>query len=272
VPSTPLHHKPIFYGSPAADAAFWLLVVLHIVPAMIAPIAAIVAFASKKGERLHLAAGKYFTRSMYAVALTGIVLDVVRLSFFVKENHTKYMGYSMPSTYPARLGFLYAALCVLYMLRESAPPAVFRPNAGLNPWVPRVLLGLGIAFTLLIVAVYNPWTGALWMIVTFMLLVHLVARGRASLTERSAGVAHHRFGMAFLAAFSWWGALQGFGPAIQGAIKGPDMSTAPYLGNQPGGFDIRIVGFLVPWLPMFVLGAYFVRRFRLRARENAQKA
>jgi len=34
----------------------------------------------------------------------------------------------------------------------------------------------------------------------------------------------HGFGMSALAAFSWWGALQGFGPAIAIAIKGLDRS------------------------------------------------
>jgi hypothetical protein len=56
---------------------------------------------------------------MVTVALSGIVLDGVRLWFFVKENHTKYAGYTMPSTYPARLGFLFVGLCIVDLLHES---------------------------------------------------------------------------------------------------------------------------------------------------------
>jgi len=276
MPWTPLHHKPISYGSPSADFAFWFLVVLHVIPAAVAPIAAIVAFRARKGEALHLLAGKLFVWAMAALAVTGIVIDVIRLSWFVDENHTKYAGYAMPSTYPARLGFLYAGLCVLYMLREATPPRVFRaartgPSV-FDVWAPRVLLALGALLFCLIVVRYNPWTGALWMIVTFAALVFLVGRGRTSLTTRAQGVAHHRFGMAFLAAFSWWGALQGFGPAIGVAIKGADPSTLPYLGNRPGSFSPFIFLFLVAWAPCFGLAAWLVRRFRRRSVEATPSA
>ncbi len=37
---------------------------------------------------------------------------------------TKYAGYTMPSTYPARLGLLFVGLCLLYILREVMPPRV----------------------------------------------------------------------------------------------------------------------------------------------------
>ena len=75
--ATPLHHKPIVYGSTAA------------------------------------------------VAITGIGIDLARLCFHVAENHTKYAGYSMPSSYRARIAFLYAGVCVLYLLREAVGPRVF---------------------------------------------------------------------------------------------------------------------------------------------------
>src|SRR4051812_49103079 len=114
--STPLHHKPIVYGSPLWDMAFWLLVVLHVLPATLAPLSAIVSLASKKGGRWHLRAGKLFVRSMVATAITGIALVVIRLSVFYPENHTKYAGLGMPSTIPARLGFLLAGFWVLYMV------------------------------------------------------------------------------------------------------------------------------------------------------------
>lgn len=266
---TPLHHKPIVYGSTVANAIFYALIVLHILPAAVAPVSAIVAFASKKGGRLHLAAGRWFVRAMVMVAVTGIVIDLVRLSVFVDENHTKYASAAMPSTYPARLGFLYVALSILYLVRESAPPSVWRwaktPVDAFARWAPFVLVATAAVLTSLIAIRYNPWTGALWMIVTFAVIVVLVGRMRLRLADRPAAVAHHRVGMAFLSAFSWWGALQGFGPAIAIALRGVDRSVSPYLGNRPGPFTLAIVFFLVGWAPCFLIAAALVRRFRLRA-------
>src|SRR3954454_22719725 len=100
---TPLHHKPIVYGSTAANVLFFAAVVAHVLPAIVAPIAAIVALASRKGGALHIAAGRLFVWSMAAVAITGIGIDLARLGFHVADNHTKYAGYSMPSSYPARI-------------------------------------------------------------------------------------------------------------------------------------------------------------------------
>src|SRR6185503_1510490 len=130
---------PVDYGSPLANALFLALLVLHILPATVAPLASIVAFAAKKGGPLHMKAGQAFLWSMIAAALSGIVLDVIRLSFFVTENHTKYATAAMPSTYPARLAFLYAGFSVLYMAREGMPPYVFRmapPTGALRLWGP----------------------------------------------------------------------------------------------------------------------------------------
>ncbi len=121
--ATPLHHKPIVYGSTAANLLFFAAVVAHVLPAIVAPVAAIAALASRKGGALHVRAGQLFVWSMAAVAITGIGIDLARLCFHVAENHTKYAGYSMPSSYPARIGFLYAGLCVLYLLREWPVPA-----------------------------------------------------------------------------------------------------------------------------------------------------
>src|SRR4051812_40004409 len=112
--TTFLHHKPVIYGSTFANYAFLTMLAFHVIAGAIAPISAIVAFAGRKGGKLHVNSGRIFAWSMVIVALTGIVVDVVRLCFFVKENHTKYAGYAMPSTYPARLGFLFAGLCILY--------------------------------------------------------------------------------------------------------------------------------------------------------------
>lgn len=240
------------------------MLLLHIIAGAIAPISAIVAFTARKGNRSHVRSGRFFAWSMVIVALTGIMLDVVRLCFFVKENHTKYAGYTMPSTYPARLGFLFVGLCILYVLREVTPPGVFRRQSRETAVtvVPSLLIATGLVLTVIITLQLNPWTGALWMLWTFILIVIVMARTTLSSdNNRATAVARHRFGMSCLAAFSWWGALQGFGPALVIAIKGDDPSTSAYLGNQPGPFSPAFFLFLVGWAPFFFLGAYLIRRF-----------
>ncbi len=263
--STFLLHKPVSYGSALANALFLIVLLLHIVGAAIAPISAVVAFTAGKGSKSHKRAGQLFAGSMIIVALTGIILDIVRLCFFVAENHTKYAGYSMPSSYPARLGFLFVGLCILYILREVTPPRVFRRQSGevADRALPALLVITGLALTAIIMLRLNPWTGALWMIWTFILIVIVMARTTsASYHNRATAVAQHRFGMSCLAAFSWWGALQGFGPAIALSITGDDPSTSAYLGNQPGSFSPAFFLFLVGWAPFFFLAAYLIRRFK----------
>lgn len=90
--STFLLHKPVIYGSAFANSLFLIVLLLHIIPAAVAPISAIVAFFARKGSKVHLRSGRIFAGLMASIALTGIVLDVVRLCFFVEENHTKYAG------------------------------------------------------------------------------------------------------------------------------------------------------------------------------------
>ncbi|MBW4421092.1 MAG: hypothetical protein KME13_17955 [Myxacorys californica WJT36-NPBG1] len=262
--STFLHHKPVIYGSSFANSIFLMMLLLHIITGAIAPLSAMVSFTARKGSKSHMRSGRFFGWSMVIVALTGIVLDMVRLCFFVQENHTKYAGYGMPSTYPARLGFLFVGLCLLYLLRESMPPRVFRRQSGetADLLVPSLLVLTGLVLTLIITLRLNPWTGALWMIWTFTLIVIVMARTTSSSdNNRATDVARHRFGMSCLAAFSWWGALQGFGPAIAIALKGDDPSTSAYLGNQPGPFSPAFFLFLVGWAPFFFLAAYLIRRF-----------
>ncbi|MDF5730761.1 MAG: hypothetical protein PUP92_22765 [Rhizonema sp. PD38] len=262
--STFLLHKPVSYGSSQANYVFLTILLLHIISGAIAPISAIVSITTRKGSKSHERSGRFFAWSMVVVALTGIVIDVVRLCFFVKENHTKYAGYTMPSSYPARLGFLFVGLCILYILREVTPPRVFRRQLG-GPAVtvvPALLVATGLALTLIITLRLNPWTGALWMIWTFVLIVVVVALSSSSPNHnRATAVAQHRFGMSCLAAFSWWGALQGFGPAIGIATKGDDPAISPYLGNQPGSFSPAFFFFLIGWAPFFFLAAYLIRRF-----------
>lgn len=241
-----------------------MILLLHIIAGAIAPISALIAFRTRKGSKSHIRSGDLFAGSMVTVVLTGIVLDVVRLCFFAQENHTKYAGYSMPSTYPARLGFMFVGLCILYILREVTPPRIFRrpPGRTTATIVPGLLVMTGLVLTAIIALRLNPWTGALWMIWTFILIVILMARSPASPNHpRATDVAKHRLGMSCLAAFSWWGALQGFGPAIAIAIQGDDLSTRPYLGNQPGSFSPAFFLFLVSWAPFFILAAYLIRRF-----------
>ena len=268
--ATPLHHKPIVYGSTAANLVFFAAVVAHVLPAIVAPVAAIVALASRKGGPLHVRAGQLFVWSMAAVAITGIGIDLARLCFHVAENHTKYAGYSMPSSYPARIGFLYAGLCVLYLLREAAGPRVFamstrrarRPARGCRPrcWPWASLRGPDRD-------PLQPLDGALWMVATFCAFVAFMGRARLD-DDRRARVARHRIGMIFLAAFSWWGAFQGFGPAIGIALRGADASTAPYRGGAPGPFTPLFWVFLATWAPVFLLGGYLVRRLRRRSRST----
>jgi hypothetical protein len=80
-------------------------------------------------------------------------------------------------------------------------------------------------------------------------------------SNHERAVARHRFGMSCLVAFSWWGAFQGFGPAIIISIKGNDLSTSAYLGNQPGSFSPAFFLFLVGWAPFFFLAAYLICHF-----------
>ena len=262
--STFLLHKPVIYGSSLANSAFLMILLLHIIAGAIAPISAVVAFRARKGSKSHVHSGRFFAWSMVTVALSGIVLDVVRLCCFVQENHTKYAGYTMPSTYPARLGFLFVGLCILYILREVTPPHIFSRQARETtaPVVPILLIATGLLLTAIIALRLNPWTGALWMIWTFILIMIIMARTTSSSgRNRAAEVVQHRFGMSCLAAFSWWGALQGFGPAIAIAIQGDDLSTRAYMGNQPGPFSPAFLLFLISWAPFFVLAAYLIRWF-----------
>jgi hypothetical protein len=261
--STFLLHKPVIYGSALANNIFLTILFLHILAGAIAPITAIVAITARGGSKSHMRFGRWFAGSMVIVALTGIVLDVVRLCWFVAENHTKYAGYSMPSTYPARLGFLFVGLCILYILRETMPPRVFHRSSSqmADRVMPSLLVATGLGLTLIIALRLNPWTGALWMIWTFLLIVIVIVRTTSASTQnRATAVVRHRLGMSCLAAFSWWGALQGFGPAIAIMLQGDDPSTRAYMGNQPGPFSPAFFLFLISWAPFFLLATYLIRR------------
>lgn len=269
---TPLHQKPVHYGSEWAKVGFLALTWLHALAGAMATVTGIIAVVSTKGMRRHVRTGKLFVWMMVAAACTGIVLDVVRLSVYVTENHTKYPELAMPSTYPARIAFMYAALCILYMLRQGVHRRVFArkrttPTSAADRWLPAALLLLGALLSALIYARFNPWTGALWMIWTFMagLAVGVGIRARAAV-EAAFNVVEHRFYMLFLAGFSWWAALQGFGPAIALLVSGPDGSAGPYVGDRAGDFDPGFFFYLIGWLPPFVLAGWLFRRFARRRR------
>lgn len=264
--ATPFLAKPILYGSAFANWSFMVLLVLHVLPAVFAVVAGVLALRVKKGSDAHIAWGMYFCWAMLATAATGIALDVIRLSFYVTENHQKYPGFSMPSSYPARIAFLYAAFCVFYLVRQAQDPRnLSRSETSTNkslPWSALLLFMLGGGLSVLIWARYNPWTGALWIIWTFMLILFTSALLPLGTKKIAAfGLHQHRLGMLSLAAFSWWGALQGFAPALLPRLTGTDSGEIIYTGNLPGSFSPAFFFFLLAWLPPFLLGAYLMWRY-----------
>lgn len=274
--ATPFLAKPVFYGSDFANWGFIVFLILHVLPAMLAVVAGLMALRHQKGSDSHIAWGMYFCWAMMATALSGIVLDVIRLSFYVAENHQKYPGYGMPSTYPARFAFFYAAVCVFYLVKVIRYPLNFSRESSTQkpthvPWLPLVLFLAGTGLSLLISARYNPWTGALWIIWTFMLIIFAV--GLLPLCSKkwaALGLHQHRLAALSLAAFSWWGAAQGFGPAIYIAVKGTDSGPTIYTGDLPGHFSPDFFLFLVAWLPPFLIGAYLLRRYARASRNTSR--
>ncbi|MCX4244015.1 DUF2306 domain-containing protein [Paraliomyxa miuraensis] len=270
--ATPLHLKAIVYGSELANLLFLVLVWVHALTGGAGTISGIAAMLAKKGRRIHVRAGRVFVWTMAVAALTGIALNAIRLSTHVADNHAQYEGLASPSTYPARIGFIYAALCVLFMLRQGTRRRVFSrrrtsPSTAVDRWVPWGLIGLGLGLTALIHARYNSWTGALWMIWTFMAGVILSVRWRRrAAAEAAANVVEHRFHMLLLAAFSWWAAGQGFGPALAIALEGPPQAIGPYVGDRPGAYSPFFWGYLGFWAPFFLLAGWlFVRYARRRS-------
>lgn len=260
--STFLLHKPVNYGSDLGNSAFLLILGFHLVGAAVSPLAAIAAFRSRKGSQRHRNAGRIFGIGMLSVAFSGIVLDAVRLLLFVEENHRKYAGYTMPSSYPARLAFLYAGLCVIYILREASPPRVFQSSldSRASQVFPAALVIAGLVIGAFIIIRLNPWTGSLWMVGTFVLMILLFSVVQLRTRQMaSKGLAVHRAGMSCIAAFCWWGALQGFAPAMLIAIRGDDYSTTAYVGNQPGAFTADFFLFLLLWGPFVFLAMRLMR-------------
>ena len=267
--ATPILQKPIFYGSDFANWGFWGLLVFHLLPAIIALIAGLLALKYRKGSDSHIQWGMIFVWAMIVTAASGILLDIIRLGFFVEENHRKYTDFGMPSTYPARIAFLYAAICVIYLAklvihplnlgRDTCPDIKNRQR-----WIPALLFLTGLALNGVIIRIYNPWTGALWMIWTFMLIIFITGiLPMISQNRADFGLHQHRFNILCLVAFSWWGAMQGFGPGLAIALTGVDNSVASYTGHLPGDFSPQFFYFLIAWLPFFLIAVYLIRRFKL---------
>ncbi len=275
---TPLLHKPIDYGSTTADLAFKWGVAAHALTAAAAPIAGVVAMCATKGKKLHVRAGTVFLWAMVATAASGIVVDIFRLGVAYAANHVKVPGMALPSTIPARLTFLFGAFGVLYMAWEAGRRTMLhvrvRPAGASTTIVPVAFVVGAIAMSAFFVARLDPWGGNLWMVWTFAAGVVVTAGlRRRQAVDPQAGVARHRFAMLFLFAFSIWGALQGFGPAIGVALKGvadvsKDGTPIVYTGDLPGAFSWRFVVYFVLWSPWFIGALLLARRF---ARRRAAK-
>ena len=269
---TPLLRKPVIYGSEFADTSFIVVVIMHVVVCVPAVGAGLLALMLPKRSKAHLFAGKMFVVAIVATAITGVVLDIVRLGFFVAENHAKYPGAAMPSSYPARFAFTYAGLCILYLVHQATPL-----KARLTSTFPRAALVLvtgGIAIAGLIIVRYNPWSGALWMIATFIGASAISGFLKQRSSHSYEGRIHlHRFTLLFLLTFSGWAAWQGFMPAFQHWQYGFVDYGGTYRGNLPGEFSSRFISFLYDWVRPFLLGSliwlYFVIRRKMKGSDLA---
>lgn len=265
--ATPLLHKPVIYGSDFANLAFNTVLGMHFIAGAIAATVGTLALISAKGERRHLWAGQCFVWAMMIAVGSGMALDMVRLTINVGPNHADYPGLSSPSTLPARFAFLYAGLGVSYLLFQGWPRRSLRVRQALATEliVPAALLLIGLALTALIFLYHNPWTGALWMIWTFMGLVAACAwLQRAGRRSGAPHLRQHRFAMLATLAFAWWASAQGFGPAVAMMVLDSESVTTP---SSPSG--ITFWWFLAGWAPAFLLAAVLYRRYARRREPTA---
>ncbi|PCJ11307.1 MAG: hypothetical protein COB04_19325 [Gammaproteobacteria bacterium] len=261
---TPLLHKAVEHGSSLANYSFNGVIIFHSLFALLAVVSGVIALWHRKGRLDHKRAGQIFVIGMLVTAISGVLLDVVRLSFFVEQNHTKYPGFSMPTSYPARFSFLYVAFSFLYVFSFSG--AGFMQSKSVRGLRLRrffsssaygiFLVVTGLFTVLLIYQYYNPWTGALWMIWTFIGLVIFnlwmrMTHGQS--IDRKIRVFQHRTNMLALVSFSVWGAAQSFGVAIIIALNGVNNLEVPYTGNLPGDYAVSFWTFLMGW-SFFALG------------------
>lgn len=275
--STPLLHKPVFYGSSIFSLAFLSFVWLHIVFAILVPCGIVGAVVMKKGSALHLRFGKIFFFSIVGIVVSGVVIDLVRLLFYVEANHTKYSGFTMPNTYPARFSFLYASFCIVFLLLQVLPhPNRYwkRSRAWVveRSWVSLVLSAIGLAITALIFVKYNPWTGALWMIWMFTLAMSIGWLISANIKSGwLLPVVQHRFNMLVLASFASWGLYQSFVPAYEIFVSGASIGTGPYSGNIPGAYTPRFIGFLREFVPFYFVGMLVFAYYSLPIKKTRSK-
>lgn len=280
--NTPLLHKAVEYGSPLANYSFNGLIIFHSAFALIAVVSGVIALLSRKGGADHKRVGQIFVIGLCVTAISGILLDVVRLSFFVEENHTKIPGYSMPTSYPARFAFLYAAFCLFYIFSfagkafmkiKPSEPSIYRRIFSSSTYGLLLVLA-GIFSVVLIYQVYNPWTGALWMIWTFMGLVVFnlwMTLYHPLSIDRHARVLLHRTNMIAMVSFSGWGAAQSFGVALLLKLKGVDDRNSLYTGNLSGDYSVDFWNFLSFWSLFALMGVLLWMRYMLKHRNVNNK-
>jgi len=275
---TPILNKAVIYGGDFENLLFNIVIVVHVVAGVAAVCAGLGALLARKGGASHVRRGRVFLYAMATTAVTGIVLDFVRLSFYVAENHRLYPDTSIPSSYPARFAFGFAGFSILYMLYNTTPrTSKQRRSGGFDIiWMPALLVGAGTALTVMIYARYNPWTGGLWMIWTFMAYVIVTAIYRyRGFEDEAFRLGLHRFTVIALVMFSLWGAWQGFRPALVEAFQGSSEGPLAYTGDKPGSYSPAFWHFLRGWLPPLGAGAllflYFVGR-RARAKSSSRNS
>ena len=268
--ATLLLHKPVIYGSDFANLLFNAVLGLHFVAGAIATAAGTGALISAKGGKRHIRAGQCFAWAMIIAVGSGMGLDAVRITINVGPNHADYPGLASPSTVPARYAFLYAGLGVLYLLFVGWPARLrsrTMPTGAVAMAAPLALFITGLALTALIFLRHNPWTGALWMIWTFMGLVTVCAwLSRAAHLNDTYRRRQHRFTMLAILAFAWWASAQGFGPAIaRMMLDGQPTATLPPSSGISG---LPFWLFLAGWAPAFLIAGILYRRYARRRDPN----
>ena len=116
---TPIMKKPIYYGSNNGSISFVGLMTIHVFFAFTTLGSIFIAFWSKKGGKYHILAGKIFVISMGILAITGIIIQIIRFTLYNNENDSIYNGLSRPSSYPDRIGFANEGIGTLAVLIQS---------------------------------------------------------------------------------------------------------------------------------------------------------
>jgi len=264
---------------------------MHGICGLLACVMAIIAMSVTKGQTVHKLCGWLFSFLMLTVALIGGPLDLTRLfSPFRPYNDVNLSHFATPSTSPSHLGFFHAGFSLISMLIQAlwgknlsdfqaGSPHRFYAKLlmAFNIW--NLVLGIICAFA--IVVLFNPSTGALWMIITFFAFETTNFIGWLKFLEQYRIVLYwermliHQFNLSMLSGFAWWSALQGFLPPLMGFIHhNLGEHTGPFMGDKPGKFSFSsFFGFLLFWAisfsPAIVLWLYFrKRRLRMAAEKG----